>query len=85
MSQHLRLCRDWQTWGPNGTAVQAWTLDFLRGNNEQPDVIVIDPPRAGLGAEITTALAEIGAPSMTYVSCDPATIAIFAHYWLRAT
>ena len=63
--------------GTNGAAVRAWTLNFLRGKarNEQPDLIVIDPPRAGLGAEITTALAEIGTPSMTYVSCDPATMA----------
>ena len=63
--------------GTNGSAVQAWTLTFLRGKakHEQPDLIVVDPPRAGLGAEITTALAEIGAPAMTYVSCDPATLA----------
>ncbi len=63
--------------GTNGSAVQGWTLSFLRGKatREQPDLIVIDPPRAGLGAEITTALAEISAPSMIYVSCDPATLA----------
>ncbi len=35
----------------------------------------MDPPRAGLGAEITSALVEIGAPAITYVSCDPATFA----------
>jgi 23S rRNA (uracil1939-C5)-methyltransferase len=63
--------------GTNGSAVQAWTLNFLRGKarREQPELIVIDPPRAGLGAEVTTALAGIGAPSMIYVSCDPATLA----------
>jgi 23S rRNA (uracil1939-C5)-methyltransferase len=61
----------------SGSAVQAWTLDFLRGKtkHEHPDLIVVDPPRAGLGAEITSALAEIGSPAMTYVSCDPATLA----------
>jgi len=60
-----------------GSAVKAWTLDYLRGKakREHPDLIIVDPPRAGLGAEITTALLEIGAAAVTYVSCDPATLA----------
>jgi 23S rRNA (uracil1939-C5)-methyltransferase len=36
---------------------------------------VVDPPRTGLGAEITTLLAEVAAPTLVYVSCDPATLA----------
>jgi 23S rRNA (uracil1939-C5)-methyltransferase len=62
--------------GTSGTAVKAWTLDFLRrrAKSEHPDLIVVDPPRAGLGAEITSVLAGIGAPALTYVSCDPATL-----------
>jgi 23S rRNA (uracil1939-C5)-methyltransferase len=35
----------------------------------------VDPPRTGLGPEITTLLAEIAAPALVYVSCDPATLA----------
>jgi 23S rRNA (uracil1939-C5)-methyltransferase len=63
--------------GTSGSAVQAWTLGYLRGNakHDHPELIVVDPPRAGLGPEITTALAQIAAPAMTYVSCDPATLA----------
>jgi 23S rRNA (uracil1939-C5)-methyltransferase len=63
--------------GTSGSAVQAWTLNFLRARNkgEQPDLIVVDPPRAGLGPEITDALAAVSAPALTYVSCDPATLA----------
>jgi 23S rRNA (uracil1939-C5)-methyltransferase len=63
--------------GTSGSAAQAWTLGFLRGKakREHPDLIIVDPPRAGLGAEITTGLMEIGAPAVTYVSCDPATLA----------
>ena len=38
-------------------------------------MIVVDPPRTGLGAEITALLAEIAAPALVYVSCDPATLA----------
>jgi 23S rRNA (uracil1939-C5)-methyltransferase len=57
--------------------VRASTLDFLhRGNKgERPDFIVVDPPRTGLGAEVTALLAEVAAPELTYVSCDPATLA----------
>jgi 23S rRNA (uracil1939-C5)-methyltransferase len=58
-------------------AVAASALDFLkRGRGgEQPDLIVVDPPRTGLGAEITSLLAEVAALAMVYVSCDPATMA----------
>jgi 23S rRNA (uracil1939-C5)-methyltransferase len=63
--------------GTAGMAVPAETLAFLRRNRmgERPDLIVVDPPRAGLGAESCTLLAEIAAPAVAYVSCDPATLA----------
>ena len=63
--------------GTNATAVKAATLEFLRGaaKGERPDLIVVDPPRAGLGAETTELLGRIGAPQLVYVSCDPATLA----------
>lgn len=62
--------------GSCGSAVQSSTLNFLRqpGNREKPDFIVVDPPRAGLGPDGTTALAAVGAGLVTYVSCDPATL-----------
>ncbi|HZB87580.1 MAG TPA: 23S rRNA (uracil(1939)-C(5))-methyltransferase RlmD [Terracidiphilus sp.] len=60
-----------------GAPVRATTLDFLRREHAgaRPDFIVVDPPRAGLGAAVTAALVSIAAPSMVYVSCDPATLA----------
>lgn len=63
--------------GTTGTAVRASTLDFLRqsGTRERPNLIVLDPPRTGLGPEIITLLAAIAAPTLVYVSCDPATLA----------
>jgi len=64
---------------PAATAFAATTLDYLRRNREQreqrPDLIVLDPPRAGVGDEVTALLNAIGAPRITYVSCDPATLA----------
>ncbi len=63
--------------GTNGAAVRAETLAFLRRHNKaaRPDLIVVDPPRTGLGAESTALLAAIQAPALVYVSCDPATLA----------
>ena len=40
------------------------------------DVIVVNPPRSGLHADVTEALAEMpGVRAIVYVSCDPATLA----------
>jgi 23S rRNA (uracil1939-C5)-methyltransferase len=57
--------------------VKAEALAFLRrhSKSEIPDLIVVDPPRVGLGPETTAQLARIGAPEIVYVSCDPATLA----------
>jgi 23S rRNA (uracil1939-C5)-methyltransferase len=48
---------------------------FLKKTTEQPDFVVLDPPRAGLGAEAAAKLAALGAPEIVYLSCDPATLA----------
>jgi 23S rRNA (uracil1939-C5)-methyltransferase len=63
--------------GSTGEAVAASTLDFLREHAQgpQPDFIVVDPPRTGLGEEINNLLNAVGAPHLAYVSCDPATLA----------
>jgi 23S rRNA (uracil1939-C5)-methyltransferase len=39
------------------------------------DFVLVDPPRAGLGDGVAQALAKSSAPRITYVSCDPATLA----------
>jgi len=41
----------------------------------KPDVIVVDPPRAGLGATVSTQISRLNPPEIVYVSCDPATLA----------
>ncbi len=62
--------------GKPGDAIEAETLSFLRRQkSERPDLIVLDPPRTGLGADTAAELARIGAPAIVYVSCDPATLA----------
>jgi 23S rRNA (uracil1939-C5)-methyltransferase len=41
----------------------------------RPDVVVVDPPRAGLSQKIVRRLIECGAPKIVYVSCNPTTLA----------
>ncbi|MGA2922977.1 MAG: 23S rRNA (uracil(1939)-C(5))-methyltransferase RlmD [Candidatus Sulfotelmatobacter sp.] len=41
----------------------------------KPDLVVVDPPRGGLGERVARLLAEVDAPRVSYVSCDPATLA----------
>jgi 23S rRNA (uracil1939-C5)-methyltransferase len=65
--------------GANAKAVRSTTLDFLRRESKTaatnpPDLIVVDPPRAGLGKDITGLLSQIAAREIIYISCDPATL-----------
>jgi 23S rRNA (uracil1939-C5)-methyltransferase len=57
--------------------LRSGTLEFLRSPAAQkrPDLIIVDPPRAGLGKEVCNQLARAAAPQLVYVSCDPATLA----------
>jgi 23S rRNA (uracil1939-C5)-methyltransferase len=41
----------------------------------QPDLVVVDPPRAGLSKKVVRRLIECGAPRIVYVSCNPTTLA----------
>ncbi len=64
--------------GTKHRVVATETAGFLRRAVEQktvaPDLVVVDPPRSGLGREVTAFLGKIRAPRITYVSCDPATL-----------
>ena len=49
--------------------------EFLKKTDERPEFVVLDPPRAGLGAETAEKLAKLGAQEIVYLSCDPSTLA----------
>jgi 23S rRNA (uracil1939-C5)-methyltransferase len=49
--------------------------DFLKKTDEKPQFVVLDPPRAGLGARAAKDLADLGANEIVYLSCDPSTLA----------
>lgn len=74
----------------NGEMVQATAEQYLtrrekpdQANNgaplppmvRQPDLVVVDPPRSGLGDRVSRLLTNVGSARITYVSCDPATLA----------
>ncbi|MES2848758.1 MAG: 23S rRNA (uracil(1939)-C(5))-methyltransferase RlmD [Bacteroidota bacterium] len=47
--------------------------DEFFATHGRPDVIITDPPRAGMHATLVEKLLEIAAPKIVYVSCNPAT------------
>jgi len=52
------------------------TVESLLGRwEERPDFVVLDPPRAGVSAPALARLMQIGPARITYLSCDPATLA----------
>lgn len=59
---------------PNINTTRATAEDFLKHLADVPDLIVADPPRAGLGREAIGELLRIRAPRLTLVSCDPAAL-----------
>ena len=60
----------------NVKCVRSTTETFLSERAKQlaPDLVMVDPPRAGLGDRATAALCRMSASRVTYVSCDPATL-----------
>jgi 23S rRNA (uracil1939-C5)-methyltransferase len=73
----------------NGEAIRATTEQYLmRGEQTKssegvvptgitgtPDLVIVDPPRSGLGQRVARTLAISRSPRVVYVSCDPATLA----------
>jgi 23S rRNA (uracil1939-C5)-methyltransferase len=48
---------------------------FLERYRDKPDLVVLDPPRAGLTPAAIAQLVRVGPGRITYVSCDPPTLA----------
>lgn len=61
----------------NVKPVQATTEKYLESIGRKPrlDLLLVDPPRSGMGEHTTQMLGRTGVPHITYVSCDPATLA----------
>jgi 23S rRNA (uracil1939-C5)-methyltransferase len=50
-------------------------LDALAGVTEPPDLMVIDPPRAGMHKKVVRRVLDMAPGRIVYVSCNPATLA----------
>jgi 23S rRNA (uracil1939-C5)-methyltransferase len=57
---------------------------FLRSLDRAPDLVIADPPRAGLGKQVVRHLAELKPREIVVVACDPATLARDAQGLLAA-
>ena len=55
-----------------GDVIDICNDDFF-AENGKPDVVIVDPPRAGMHAKLVEKLLEIQSPLIVYVSCNPAT------------
>jgi 23S rRNA (uracil1939-C5)-methyltransferase len=55
-----------------GDVIDICTSTFFETHG-RPDVIITDPPRAGMHTKLIEKLIEIKAPKIVYVSCNPAT------------
>lgn len=58
-----------------GEVDAAGLRELLEELGTPPDVVVLDPPRAGAGQAVSRLLAGTGARAVVYVACDPAALA----------
>lgn len=49
--------------------------DEFAKQHGKPDLLITDPPRAGMHPKVVQMLIQLAAPRMVYVSCNPATMA----------
>ena len=56
-------------------AAEDYLPERVKAGNEHPDVVIVDPPRAGLEKPVIDAIISVSPQRLVYVSCDPATLA----------
>ena len=49
------------------------TADFIAQHGGAPDVIILDPPRAGIHPDVAQVILDANPEKIVYVSCNPAT------------
>ena len=67
---------------PDCSGVPGKDARFLLGKSEDhfrnlpaPDMLIVDPPRAGLDAKLIDEILRREIPRILYISCDPASLA----------
>jgi 23S rRNA (uracil1939-C5)-methyltransferase len=62
--------------GKKVRAIAGTAFDFLRRSAQMdPDLVVMDPPRAGVGTETLKLLLALRPKRLCYISCSPPTLA----------
>jgi len=61
--------------GARVTAHHTTVEEYLSRLETTPDLVLADPPRAGLGKHVVQELIRLQSPRVTVVACDPATLA----------
>jgi 23S rRNA (uracil1939-C5)-methyltransferase len=59
----------------NARIVNQGVAQWFNGRTLDADFILLDPPRAGAESAVIKGILDFAAPRVTYVSCDPATLA----------
>ena len=60
---------------PKGFSVLRGAVEHRLSEALPSDVVILNPPRAGVDEQVTDLLRKNGPPKVIYVSCDPATLA----------
>ncbi|MBV9266775.1 MAG: class I SAM-dependent RNA methyltransferase [Acidobacteriaceae bacterium] len=68
----------------NIAAFRGSAEEFLAGVTVRPDLLIADPPRAGLGSESVAELLRVQPSNLVLVSCDPSTLSRDAKKLLTA-
>jgi len=71
-------------------AADARRLEHVLAPGDHPELLLLDPPRAGAGAQVIRAIARLAPRRIIYISCNPTTLApdlrelVAAGYEVRA-
>ncbi len=70
--------------GITGVTFSALASSGIGLGGARPDVIIVDPPRAGMDKKTRWTLSRLQAPFIIYISCNPSTFARDARDLLKA-